>query len=80
MYLEYAWELVQQIEQVHRNEMGYYGIEYYDGKCKSAKVYLPQSFFSQTLKYLYLTFTDQNVFQIDHWIFSHNGDPLPVIG
>ncbi len=38
-----------------------------------------QTFFmAETLKYLYLTFTDDDVLPIDQWVFTTEAHPLPV--
>ncbi len=40
----------------------------------------PVIFLSATLKYLYLTFTDDAVLPLDKWIFNSAGHPLPICG
>ena len=40
----------------------------------------PSIFLSATLKYLYLTFTDDSVLPLDKWIFNSAGHPLPICG
>jgi hypothetical protein len=38
-----------------------------------------QTFFiAETLKYLYLTFTDDSVVPLDSWVFTTEAHPLPV--
>jgi len=40
-----------------------------------------QSFFlAETLKYLYLIFSDDTLIPLDHWVFNTEAHPLPVIG
>ena len=39
-----------------------------------------QTFFlSETLKYLYLLFTDDSVIPLDEWVFNTEGHPLRII-
>jgi mannosyl-oligosaccharide alpha-1,2-mannosidase len=40
-----------------------------------------QSFFlAETLKYLYLLFSDDSLIPLDRWVFNTEAHPLPVIG
>ena len=40
-----------------------------------------QSFFlAETLKYLYLLFSDDSLIPLDKWVFNTEAHPLPVIG
>ena len=39
-----------------------------------------QSFFlAETLKYLYLLFSDDSVIPLDQWVFNTEAHPLPVL-
>lgn len=47
--------------------------------CQSPNPALEQSFFlAETLKYLYLIFTDDNVISLDKWVFNTEAHPLPI--
>ena len=38
-----------------------------------------QSFFmAETLKYLYLIFTDDDVISLDKWVFNTEAHPIPI--
>jgi mannosyl-oligosaccharide alpha-1,2-mannosidase len=40
-----------------------------------------QSFFlAETLKYLYLLFSDDSVIPLDQWVFNTEAHPLPIAG
>ena len=40
-----------------------------------------QSFFlAETLKYLYLLYSDSELLSLDLWVFNTEADPLPVRG
>ena len=40
-----------------------------------------QSYFmAETLKYLYLLFSDDTDLPLDQWVFNTEGHPLPVLG
>jgi len=46
-----------------------------------AKDDVQQSFFlAETLKYLYLLFSDDNLVSLDEWVFNTEAHPLPVKG
>ena len=60
-------------------ENGFVGIKnvYSD---KSPKDDVMQSFFfSETLKYLYLIFSDDSLISFDNWIFNSEGHSLPIL-
>ena len=39
-----------------------------------------QSFFiAETLKYLYLLFSDDSVISLDQWVFNTEAHPLPIL-
>lgn len=78
-YREWGWEAVQAIEMHCRTEGGYSGIK---------SVYSPnpvkddvqQSFFlAETLKYLYLLFSPDDIIPLDQWVFNTEAHPLPVL-
>ena len=77
-YRDYAWEAVQAIQNYCRVDNGFVGIKnvYSD---KSPKDDVQQSFFfAETLKYLYLIFSDDKLISFDEWIFNSEGHPLPI--
>lgn len=42
-------------------------------------VWIRQSFFlAETLKYLYLIFSDDNVVSLDEWVFNTEAHPVPI--
>ena len=42
---------------------------------------MQQSFFlAETLKYLYLLFSDDDLISLDQWVFNTEAHPLPVRG
>lgn len=38
----------------------------------------PSYFLAETLKYLYLLFSDKDLFPLDKWVFNTEAHPLPV--
>lgn len=79
-YRDWAWDMVQSLERHCRVDGGYSGIQ---------NVYLENShkddvqqsfFFAETLKYLYLIFSDDSLISLDEWVFNTEAHPLPVKG
>ena len=70
--------MLQSIEKHCRAEAGYSGIRnVYVTPASQDDV--QQSFFlAETLKYLYLIFTDDDVMPLDRWVFNTEAHPLPV--
>ncbi|RCN42497.1 Mannosyl-oligosaccharide 1,2-alpha-mannosidase C52E4.5 family protein, partial [Ancylostoma caninum] len=79
MYREWVWDAIQAIDKYCRVEGGFSGIyDVYDPKKGHDDV--QQSFFlAETLKYAYLTFTDNSVVSLDKWVFNTEAHPLPVM-
>lgn len=77
-YREWAWDFAQSLEKFCRAEAGYQGLR---------NVYQPvikddvqQSFFlAEVLKYLYLIFSDDNVINLNDWVFNTEAHPLPIL-
>lgn len=79
-YREWGWEAVQAIEKYCRTPTGYTGIKnvYVEDPPKDD---VQQSYFlAETLKYLYLLFSDDSLISLDEWVFNTEGHPLPVKG
>jgi len=80
-YREWAWDMVQALETNARcgGGGGYCGIK----DVRAAKVVhddVQQSFFlAETLKYLYLIFSDDDAMDLDRWVLNTEAHPLPVL-
>lgn len=79
IYREWCWEMVLSLEKYCLTSSGYSGIRnVYDKNTKKDDV--QQSFFfSETLKYLYLIFTDSNIISLDKYVFNTEGHPFPIL-
>ncbi|KAG8288330.1 hypothetical protein J6590_018850 [Homalodisca vitripennis] len=79
-YREWGWEAVQALEEHCWTPGGYSGIEdVYDKDSLQDDV--QQSFFlAETLKYLYLLFSDDSLISLDEWVFNTEAHPLPIKG
>ena len=77
-YRDWAWDAVQAIEKHCKTENGYSGISnVYDANPRKDDV--QQSFFlAETLKYLYLIFSDDDVIPLDKFVFNTEAHPLLI--
>jgi len=79
-YRDWAWDAAQAIERNCRVEGGYTGVKNVYA-VDSPKDDVQQSFFlAETLKYLYLIFSDDSLISFDEWVFNTEAHPLPVKG
>ncbi|TMW53661.1 hypothetical protein DOY81_001267 [Sarcophaga bullata] len=79
-YRDWGWDAVQALEQHCRTPHGYSGIKnvYQEVPQKDD---VQQSFFlAETLKYLYLLFSDDSLIPLDEWVFNTEAHPLPIKG
>ncbi|KAJ0026788.1 hypothetical protein NQD34_017788 [Periophthalmus magnuspinnatus] len=78
-YREWGWEAVQALEQHCKVEGGYTGLrDVYATSPNHDDV--QQSFYlAETLKYLYLLFSDDDHLPFEHWVFNTEAHPLPVL-
>jgi mannosyl-oligosaccharide alpha-1,2-mannosidase len=78
-YRDWAWEATQALEKHCRTDDGYSGIKDVYSPIP-AKDDVQQSFFlAETLKYLYLIFSDDSVLSLDKWVFNTEAHPLPIL-
>uniref|UniRef100_A0A8C7F9D6 alpha-1,2-Mannosidase n=1 Tax=Oncorhynchus kisutch TaxID=8019 RepID=A0A8C7F9D6_ONCKI len=77
-YREWGWEAVQALEKHCRVEGGYSGVrDVYASSPNHDDV--QQSFYlAETLKYLYLLFSDDDHLPLEHWVFNTEAHPLPA--
>uniref|UniRef100_A0A8C5EJX8 alpha-1,2-Mannosidase n=1 Tax=Gouania willdenowi TaxID=441366 RepID=A0A8C5EJX8_GOUWI len=78
-YREWGWEAVEALEQHCKVESGFSGIrDVYTTMVSHDN--MQQSFFlSETLKYLYLLFSDDDLLSLEDWVFNTEAHPLPII-
>ncbi|XP_027011206.2 mannosyl-oligosaccharide 1,2-alpha-mannosidase IA isoform X1 [Tachysurus fulvidraco] len=78
-YRQWGWEAVQALEQHCKVEGGYSGVrDVYSNTPNHDDV--QQSFYmAETLKYLYMLFSDDDHLPFEHWVFNTEAHPLPVI-
>lgn len=79
-YRQWGWEAAQAIEKYCRVDGGYTGLKNVYS-VDSAKDDVQQSFFlAETLKYLYLLFSEDDLIPLDYWVLNTEAHPLPIKG
>ncbi|XP_038076987.1 mannosyl-oligosaccharide 1,2-alpha-mannosidase IA-like [Patiria miniata] len=78
-YREWGWEAAEALNKHCRVDSGYSGIrDVYATKVGHDDV--QQSFFlAETLKYLYLLFSNDDLIPLDQWVLNTEAHPFPVI-
>ncbi|XP_018322492.1 mannosyl-oligosaccharide 1,2-alpha-mannosidase IA [Agrilus planipennis] len=77
-YREWGWEAAKALDKYCRVPGGYSGLKnVYNEETGLDDV--QQSFFlAETLKYLYLLFSDDNLISLDDWVLNTEAHPLPI--
>lgn len=73
-YREWAWDVVEALEKHCKAEYGYSGLRNVNSGLKDST---QQSFFlAETLKYLYLIFSEDELISLDEFVFNTEAHPL----
>ncbi|KAF9269091.1 seven-hairpin glycosidase [Marasmius fiardii PR-910] len=72
-----GWAIFQAIEKHAKTEYGYASVLAVD-KTPVWKDEMPSFFLAETLKYLYLLFTDEEIIPLEKWVFNTEAHPLPI--
>ena len=76
-YRDWAWDMVQALEKYCRSDSGYSGLSNVSNG--SSKDDVQQSFFlAETLKYLFLIFSDDDVIPLDKFVFNTEAHPFLI--
>ncbi|GIY29886.1 mannosyl-oligosaccharide alpha-1,2-mannosidase IA [Caerostris darwini] len=79
-YRQWGWEAAQAIDKHCRVDGGFSGLKNVY-MVDSAKDDVQQSFFlAETLKYLYLLFSEDDLIPLDSWVLNTEAHPLPIKG
>ncbi|XP_037100238.1 mannosyl-oligosaccharide 1,2-alpha-mannosidase IA [Syngnathus acus] len=78
-YREWGWEAVMALEEHCKVEGGYSGIRDVYGSTPNHDDVQQSFFLAETLKYLYLLFSDDEHVSLEHWVFNTEAHALPVI-
>ncbi|KAF8907715.1 glycoside hydrolase family 47 protein [Gymnopilus junonius] len=78
-YRDHGWKIFQAIEKFCRADTGGYISILNVDDVNSEKIDKMETFFlSETLKYLYLLFSDSEVLPLDKYVFNTEAHPLPI--
>ncbi len=81
MYRDWAWRLVTAIIQHCKVASGGFSGVTDASSSSPMQDNQQQTFFlAETLKYLYLTFTSDDVMPLDQWVFNTEAHAFPVAG
>ncbi|KAJ7931305.1 glycoside hydrolase family 47 protein [Mycena leptocephala] len=77
---ERGWAVFQSLEKNARARYGYTSVRYLDERNHKPFQFddMPSWFLAETLKYLFLLFTDEELVPLDKWVFNTEAHPLPV--
>ncbi|KAA1469131.1 seven-hairpin glycosidase [Dentipellis sp. KUC8613] len=78
VWRERGWAVFEAIQRSALVSAGYASVtDVYNG-AGPKKNEMPSYFLAETLKYLYLLFTDEELIPLDRWVFNTEAHPLPV--
>ncbi|KII87475.1 glycoside hydrolase family 47 protein [Plicaturopsis crispa FD-325 SS-3] len=75
---ERGWKVFEAIERETKTPSGYASINNVDVSPSPMRNEMPSYFLAETLKYLYLLFTDAELIPLDAFVFNTEGHPLPI--
>ncbi|KAJ7199252.1 glycoside hydrolase family 47 protein [Mycena pura] len=77
---ERGWAVFQSLEKYARVRYGYTSVRYLDEERHEPFRFddMPSWFLAETLKYLFLLFTDEELLPLDKWVFNTEAHPFPV--
>ena len=77
-YRDYNWRIFKAINKSCRVENGFTSISNLDSENPSHSNKMESFFFAETLKYLYLTFSDSHLISPVDWVFNTEAHPLRI--
>ncbi|XP_030074651.1 mannosyl-oligosaccharide 1,2-alpha-mannosidase IC isoform X1 [Microcaecilia unicolor] len=77
-YRAWGWEVVQALEKYCRIDTGFSGIRDVYSTTPSHDNVQQSFFLAETLKYLYLLFSEDDVLSLEDWVFNTEAHPLPI--
>ncbi|KAM8959094.1 mannosyl-oligosaccharide 1,2-alpha-mannosidase IC isoform 1-T1 [Lycaon pictus] len=78
IYREWGWEVVMALEKYCRTEAGFSGIQDVYSSIPNHDNKQQTFFLAETLKYLYLLFSEDDMLSLEDWVFNTEAHPLPV--
>ncbi|KAH0518396.1 Mannosyl-oligosaccharide 1,2-alpha-mannosidase IB [Microtus ochrogaster] len=78
-YRQWGWEAALAIEKYCRVSGGFSGVKDVYSLTPTHDDVQQSFFLAETLKYLYLLFSGDDLLPLDHWVFNTEAHPLPVL-
>jgi mannosyl-oligosaccharide alpha-1,2-mannosidase len=78
VWRERGWEIYQGIEKYTKTKHGYASLQNVAKPRGSKLNEQPSYFFAETLKYLFLLFSDESVLPLDKFVLNTEAHPLPI--
>lgn len=79
-YRDWGWEIAQAIEKETKTMSGFSALKNVSIMSDEGKADSMESFFiAETLKYLYLLFSDSTVLPLDEWVLTTEAHPLRIV-
>ncbi|KAF7974676.1 hypothetical protein HWV62_11433 [Athelia sp. TMB] len=75
---DYGWNIFEAIEKQTKTEFGYSSVGDVQYTPANEMNEEPSYFMAETLKYLYLLFTEEDIIPLDKYVFNTEGHPFPV--
>lgn len=79
MYREWGWKMFQAFERHSRVANGYAKVRDVRSVSPSHEDLMPSWFTAETLKYLYLLFSDTDLLHLDDYVFNSEAHPLQIV-
>jgi len=75
-YREWGWRIMEAIEKHCRHEAGYSGVHDADSSQPNGDDVQQSWFLAETLKYLFLLYSDDSLLSLDEWVFNTEAHPV----
>ncbi|KAF5377756.1 hypothetical protein D9757_008068 [Collybiopsis confluens] len=77
---ERGWSVFESIQKHAKTQLGYASVLDVDSSSEKIPVKdeMPSYFLAETLKYLYLLFTDEEIIPLDQFVFNTEAHPIPI--
>ncbi|CAG8726823.1 13817_t:CDS:2, partial [Cetraspora pellucida] len=77
-YQDWAWGIFKSINKFCKTSTGFSGLNNVTGLIRDWDNTQESFFLAETLKYLYLTFSNTNLISLDEWVFNTEAHPLRI--
>lgn len=73
-----GWAVFESIERETKTDSGYSTLGSVEVSPAPKMNSMPSFFLAETLKYLYLLFSEEELIPLEHWVFNTEAHPLPI--